>query len=226
MFFAGPAVAAERGYSVTNFSRVRVEGPVTVEITTGGSPAARAQGDRQAIDRLRVETNGDLLMIGIDRTNWTGSSSGNDNGRAVLYVTATNIQTLSVIGAGDVSVDRVGGGRFALTVAGTGRARVDKIDVDQLVVGINGVGSAKIAGEAKQARVRSQGDGLIDGAALDADDAEVSLIGTGEIRIRADRSAHNVLKGSGRILIDGTPACSGTSEGSGEVVCGSSAHRP
>jgi len=222
VFFATPALAVERGYSVTSFSRVRVEGPVTVQIVTGGSPSARAQGDRLAIDRFRVEMNGDQLMIGLDRTNWTGDTSHTGNARGVVYVTATNVANLSVIGAGDVTIDRARGSSFGLIVTGSGRAAVDRLEVDQLTVGINGAGSAKLGGHAKQARIRSQGEGLIDGSALTADDADVSLIGAGEIRLKANRTSRNVLKGSGRIVIDGSPACTGTSEGSGEVICGGS----
>lgn len=213
-----PALAEERSYSVTSFSQVRVEGPVTVQIVTGGSPSARAQGDRIAIDRLRVQTSGDRLMIGIDRTNWTGSEASR-NARATLYVTTPRIETLSVIGAGDVSVDRAAGAKLGLIVTGAGRVAVDRIDVDALTVAINGVGSAKLAGRAKQARIRSQGNGDVEAVALTADDADVTLIGAGEIRLTADRSARTLLKGSGRILIEGNPACSGTAEGSGEVLC-------
>lgn len=217
---ASPALADKRGYSVTSFSRVRAEGPVTVEIVTGGSPKARAQGDRVGIDRLRVETSGDTLMIGIDRTNWSGDSQLGKSARAIVYVSAPRVEALSVIGAGDISIDRVTGARFGLIVTGAGRATIDRIDVDQLTVGINGVGGAKLAGKAKQARIRSQGEGEIDATALAVDDADVSLIGAGGISLTANRTARNILKGSGRIVIEGDPACTGTSEGSGEVLCG------
>jgi hypothetical protein len=219
---ASPALAVERGFSVTSFLRVRVEGPVTVQIVTGGSPGARAEGDRVAIDRLRVETSGDQLLIGIDRANWMGDTSESRNARAILYVTAPKLEALSVIGAGDISVDRTSGASFGLIVTGAGRATIDRINVDQLTVAINGTGSAKLGGKAKQVRIRSQGEGEIDAAALTADDAEVSLIGAGEIRLSATRSARNILKGSGRIVVGGNPACTGTSEGSGEVICGDS----
>lgn len=218
-----PAFAVERSFGITSFLRVRVEGPVMIEIVTGGSPSARAVGDRQAIDRLKVENSGDQLLVTIDRSNWTGDTGQSGNARAVLYVTAPQLEGLSVIGAGDVTIDRATGNRFNLIVTGAGRAKVDRIDVDQFTLAINGTGSAKLAGKTKQALIRSQGDGAVDAAAFSADDAEVILNGSGEIRLSAKRSARNVLKGSGRIIVDGNPACTGSSEGSGEVVCGNGA---
>lgn len=214
------AVAAERSFGVTSFLRVRVEGPVTVEIVTGGAPKARAVGDRGAVDRLRVESSGDQLLIALDRANWTGDAPAGRSERAILYVTAPGLEALSVIGAGDVTIDRSVGSRFGLVVTGAGRAAIDRLEVDQLTVAINGTGSAKLAGRAKQARIRSQGNGSVEAAGLSVDDAEIIMNGAGEIRLSATRSARNVLNGSGRIVVDGDPACTGSSEGSGEVVCG------
>lgn len=220
---ASPALADRRGFSVTSFTRMRVEGPVTVVLTSGTSPSAYAEGDRAAIDRLRVESSGDQLMISIDRTNWTGDSRMSGGNRAVLLVGGSGLETLSVIGAGDVSVDRVAGNRLSITLTGAGKASIGEIDVNQLALAINGAGNATLSGRAKQARVRSQGEGVVDGAALGVDDLETLLIGAGEIRLHANRSARNMLKGSGRIVISGKPACTGSSEGSGEVLCGTDA---
>lgn len=217
---ASPAVADQRGFSVTSFIHMRVEGPVTVVVGTGGSPSARAEGDRTAIDRLRVESSGDQLMVSIDRTNWTGDAGVTGGNRAVLRVTTPSLESLSVIGAGNVAIDRVKGSRFSLILTGAGSAVIGGIDVDQLVLAINGAGSAMISGSAKQARIRSQGEGQLDGTALTADDTETLLIGAGQIRLRANRSARNILKGQGQIIIDGDAACTGSSEGSGEVICG------
>ena len=218
-FIAAPALADRRGYSVTSFTRLRVEGPVTLKIEVGGSPAGYAEGDRDAIDRIRVDNAGDQLLVSVDRSNWTGEQQ-HGVGKGVLHISTPSIEALSVIGAGDVTIDRVPGSRFTLVLTGAGRADVSGLAVDQLVVGINGAGTARLAGHASQARIRSQGEGEVDGSELSAQDSDTSLIGAGTIRLRSERTARNVLKGSGTIAIDGKPACTGTSEGSGQVLCG------
>jgi hypothetical protein len=223
ILMAGPALADQRGYSVTSFTRMRVEGPVTIVLQNSNSTAGRAEGDRQAIDRIRVESTSDLLKVGIDRTNWTGDAPTRSNARATLYLSTPRLETLYVIGAGDVRIDRIRGSRFTLVLSGSGRTTIDNLDVEQLTVSINGAGSAKLAGKAKQVRIRSQGEANVDGAALVADDSDVALMGAGEIHLTANRTARNALNGSGRITIDGNPACSGTGEGSGEVLCGKTA---
>jgi hypothetical protein len=215
-----PGRAEERNYSVTSFTRVRVVGPVKLVIQTGRTPTAVARGDRLAIDRLQVEVSDDLLMVGVDRSNWTGDSTAKDKGRAALYVSTGSLASLSVVGAGDVVVDKVRGGTFTLILAGSGSAAVQSLDVDQLTVGINGAGDAVLAGSAKQGKIRTQGNGNVDGVNLAVDDVEVSLIGAGNIRLKANRSAKTLLKGSGQITIDGGAACTGTRDGSGDVLCG------
>jgi hypothetical protein len=55
---AAPAHAAERGYSVTDFDRIRIDGPYRVTLTTGRSPGARAVGAQAAIEGVAVEVQG------------------------------------------------------------------------------------------------------------------------------------------------------------------------
>ena len=99
-FIAAPALADRRGYSVTSFTRLRVEGPVTLKIEVGGSPAGYAEGDRDAIDRIRVDNAGDQLLVSVDRSNWTGEQP-HGIGKGVLHISTPSIEALSVIGAGD-----------------------------------------------------------------------------------------------------------------------------
>ncbi len=223
MIAAAPAAADQRDFSVTSFTRIRIEGPIKVTIATGGSPKAEARGDRRAIDRIRIETSGDLLSVGIDRTNWTGESDQTDDGRAEVLIGAQSIESLSIIGAGDVAVNAARSTRFRLVLTGPGKVAIKAMDVTQLTATINGNGMAQLAGHAVQARIASQGSGAIDATALDSEDADVTLIGAGEIKLKARRTAHATLKGSGRILISGSPACTMVREGSGELTCGSHA---
>ena len=64
---ASPAPAATRGYTITSFDSIRVDAPVSVILTTGQGPSARAEGDQALLDRLHVDVSGRQLVIGMDR---------------------------------------------------------------------------------------------------------------------------------------------------------------
>lgn len=69
---AAPAAAATRSYTVTSFDRVRVDGPYSVQLSTGRSPFARASGSAQALDGLSLRVEGRTLVIRRNTSVWGG----------------------------------------------------------------------------------------------------------------------------------------------------------
>ena len=81
---SGAASAAERGYSVQDFDRMRVEGPYDVTVRTGGATSARAIGPQAGLDRLTVTVSNGVLIIRPDRTSGDGWSAGKAETRAPI----------------------------------------------------------------------------------------------------------------------------------------------
>src|SRR3546814_11989805 len=69
---AAPGAAAERSYTIGSFDRVRVSGPFEVRLTVGGSPRARAEGERELIDQVEVRVDGNKLVVAMG-TNGLGA---------------------------------------------------------------------------------------------------------------------------------------------------------
>jgi Putative auto-transporter adhesin, head GIN domain len=60
---ASSAIAADRGYSINDFDRIRVDGPYDVQIHVGPAAAVHAHGSQSGIDRLDVSVNDGTLII-------------------------------------------------------------------------------------------------------------------------------------------------------------------
>ncbi len=60
---ASPLYAAQRNYTVTDFTRVKVEGPFAVTLATNVAPYARASGSQRALDRVSLRVEGRTLII-------------------------------------------------------------------------------------------------------------------------------------------------------------------
>src|SRR3546814_18205842 len=56
-----PAQAAERRYTVTDFDRLRVDGPFVVTLATGKSPSAPAYGASRALEPVSTAVSGMTL---------------------------------------------------------------------------------------------------------------------------------------------------------------------
>jgi hypothetical protein len=216
----GGAHAATRGFEVSDFTRLRVEGPFDVRVRTGIGPAARATGPQAAIDRVIVEQHGDTLVIRPVRSaggvNW---SWGKDQ-PMVIEVGTHRIDAATIAGSGDVAIDRARGDSLDLTLGGSGDLSVEDVDVATLRLAMNGSGDLTVKGRARQADALLVGSGDIHGEALQADTATAKLVGSGDLALAARRTAAVTLSGSGDVTITGPASCTVSRTGSGDVHCG------
>src|SRR3954469_14083080 len=76
---AAPAAAATRNFGISDFQKVRVDGPFRVRLATGDAPFARAVGSRPAVARVAIEVRVDSLIVHNDLDSW-GRYPGKDAG--------------------------------------------------------------------------------------------------------------------------------------------------
>lgn len=215
LMFAVPVAADERSWMISGFDRVRVDAPVSVRITTGGSPKARVQGDRRAVERITVRVDGRTLVVTRD-LNAPAAEAGAALDPVEISVPA--LRGAAVVGAGSLEVDAMRGARVDLSVAGAGSIRVGNVDADRLSATIVGNGSLTIAGNVLDARFRSNGSGAIDASKLSAAALFVAAQGPGEGSYTARNTADITASGNGAITVAGSPSC--TVRGSAPVTCG------
>lgn len=216
---ANAASAAERGYSVTDFDRIRVDGPYRVTLATGRSPGARAFGSAGAIDALSVEVQGRTLVVRRGGQTW-GGYPGQSAGPVELWLTGYGLRSAVLNGAGSLSVDRLRGQSINLAVSGSGLLTVGAVEADRLTLAVAGNGRMQVAGKAAAARIVVRGTGAIDARELLVKDAEVAADGPGDIALAASGTAAVASSGAGTIVVTGNAACTVKATGSGEVVCG------
>ena len=218
LLLASPAGAAERGFSVTSFDRIRLDAPYRVEVWSGVAPSAVAQGDARALDAVSVEVQGSTLVIRAKATRW--GEAARVDGPVTLRVGAPAVRGVRVLGAGSLQLDRVRGALAELLVGGSGAIEAGAVEADRLLLHVSGTGRVAAAGRAKQLSVALQGSGTVDAGALEADDATVAMDGSGVARLRARRSAKVVAAGTGTVEVAGESACEVQARGSGAVTCG------
>ena len=217
---AGSAIAADRGYSVLDFDRIRVEGPFDVQVRLGPSSAVQAHGPQAGLDRLEVTVNDGTLIIRPDRNAWGGWPGSASEGKVVVIVTTPRLRALALAGSGDASVDRMRAADVQLNLDGTGDIKVAAVDAESVGIALSGSGDISVAGRAKQGRASLSGSGDLDAAALSVQDANVTTAGSGDLKLDASRSAKVMSTGSGDVMVTGSAACTVSRLGSGDVSCG------
>ncbi|MGK6319181.1 head GIN domain-containing protein [Sphingomonas sp. DT-204] len=217
VLLAAPAAADERSFMLSGFERVRVEGPFEVEVTTGRSAAARAEGDRRALDAVRVEVEGSTLVVAPNVNGW-GGYPGATRAMPKVTVTVPMLRAAAVAGGGRLSVTSMSGQRVALSLTGAGTIRVGEIDTDQLSASLIGTGALAVAGRAHDARFQTSGAGTIDAEGLSAGTLTVAAQSAGDSSFTARNTATIAALGNGTVRVSGPATC--TVSGAAPVLCG------
>jgi hypothetical protein len=216
---AAPALADQRNFPVGGFDSLASAGPWTVRVHTGAAPSVNAYGDRDALDRLRIEVVGGELKIGNKPGNWFGNWHWGRN-QTRIDVTVPMLHGLSVSGPGDVTVDAVRAPNVALRLSGPGDITIGTIDAKAIDIDLSGPGDIKLSGRAGNARVRLSGPGDVRGKALTVGDVDISLSGPGTVTLDAYGHATGSLSGPGDLYLGSHAHCDIHKSGPGDVHCG------
>lgn len=212
---AGTGAGTSRSFQVGAFDKINLAGSPDVQVTVGGQPSVRAEGDAAALDRLTVEVVDGELRIGMR----PGTSFGMNRG-VTVHVTVPALQAASIAGSGDINIDTVQGQAFAGSVGGSGDLDVRQLRVGNASFSLTGSGGIRAAGGAQRTNASLNGSGDLSLSGFETADATVALIGSGDIDLRATGSATVQLTGSGDVNIGGGARCTVAKTGSGEVSCG------
>ena len=210
-----PAEAATRGYTITSFDAIRVDAPVTVVVTTGSGASARADGDQAALDRLKVDVSGRLLIISMTRPR----SGEKSRGAATLRLSTGMIDRIVLTGGGSVMVDRMKGLQGQIVLGGNGDVGVADVALDRIDVALAGGGRATLGGRTGVANIRVNGPGAVAAEGLRARQASISNDGPGSVTLTAEVTAKVVSTGSGDVTVGGKPACTIDNRGTGRILC-------
>jgi len=206
LFIAGFAPAPEeRRVLLTDFDRIRVDGPFNVQVVSG-PPSATISGDRRAVDRVSIRNQGGILVVSVSTATWEGWND--KEGAAAITVTVPRLRTANINGGGKLDIASIAGQRVDLGVNGAGSLTVRNLAADQLVTTLTGTGIVRVeGGTARTARFMSYGAGSIDAAGLSVSDLTVHSQSAGDSRFTARFTASVSTLGTGSVRVDGNAAC-------------------
>ncbi len=216
---AAPAGAATRGFTVTGFDRIVAAGPFAVSVHTGPGVSVRATGDTQALDRLTVVVENNILRLRASNPidgNWTDG----DMGKVTIAVTVPALRAATLAGSGNVTVDRAKAEQFDAMLGGSGNLAIGALQAERANLSVIGSGDLTVAGTAGTVRVSVSGSGDLDAAELRTDDATVAVVGSGNARLAVAHKANVQATGSGDVTVTGSAICTINQNGSGNVQCG------
>lgn len=219
LLISSAAQAAERKFSLFGFEDIRIGAGVDVVLTSGKGPSARAEGEtRELLDRVSLQKNGKQLIVSIRPKSLTGDKYAAD-APVTIFLSSHEINTISHLGSGLVTLNRLTGRTPRVRLGGFGVLRIDMVESDRLDVGMTGGGQVIVAGKVRDARIELQGASIFEGPDLEVEKLTLVQRGPASSHVRVEREATITNNGTGRIEIDGKPNCMVRTDGAAEIVC-------
>jgi hypothetical protein len=206
----GPLI--EKRFETGPYTEIEIRADVAVVYSKEPSDAVVVKIQENLAELLRVEAQGDLLVVEAERRFLT-----QENETPVLYISAPELTRLQAAGEFEFrGGDTISGERFALYVEGSAEIDMD-LDVQLLTVDLAGASATRLSGAAEEARIDVSGAGNLDALELDTVRAAVRMSGAGNASISCSETLDVSLNGAASLKYRGKPAMTSDIRGAGSV---------
>jgi hypothetical protein len=206
----GSGTKATETRTLSQFSKVELEGAMDVFVSQGTNESVRIEADDNILKLITTEIkNGELEL--------STSESISPVTPIKVWVTTRSLEGLSIAGSGTIVTETpVTAEKFATSIAGSGdiHANVNAQTVD---ASIAGSGDVVLTGTAKLTSVSVAGSGDVRAIDLATQTATVDIAGSGNCEIDATEQITGNIMGSGSIYYKGEPKVSRSIMGSGDI---------
>ena len=196
---------------VSEFGQLYLYVSADVWITKGESTSMKVEGEKSTIAQLNVKNEGSKLSIGKNNQLKRNSS-------LKIYVTTPHLSKVVLAGSGNItSEDTFSGSGFDASVSGSGNITVN-VDVRDFDGTISGSGNIRVSGKAQSIDLTGSGSGNFSAFDLLANDADISIMGSGNADVNVSGDLDVRIMGSGNVTYIGDPEIDFNKMGSGSVA--------
>lgn len=205
----GEGNTIEKEISLEDISYLSVTSSVDVELIQGPQKVI-AIGQANIIDQLSKNVKAGHWTIDFEeKICW--------NTKFSVKVTLPKLEGVNINGAGDVrGVSVFTGDELDVFINGSGDIELE-VEMQKVDTRINGSGDVKLAGSASDHSVKINGSGDVSTLNMETMNSSVSIHGSGDVWVHAEKNLAVSVEGSGDVHYKGTPEVSSKIQGSGEV---------
>lgn len=218
---------------VQNYSSIRVQGDFEVYLTQGNTESLKIEGPAYIVNDMVTEVTGGELNVKLNRSiwpwkenswykknriEWNNQQWNNRNKKVTIYVTAKNLDGISMSGSGHITFkDGITTGNIRLHVSGSGHIE-GTLQASDITSKISGNGNINLAGSAESSSVRISGSGNFSATKLVTSKSKVHISGSGHADVNVNKELTASVSGSAHIGYTGNATSINTSHsGSGRI---------
>jgi hypothetical protein len=214
----GSGRIATNEYSFKDFSQVEISSSVGFEIVRSNSYRVSISIDDNLIDYVQVSQSGSTLRIQMKRAMYANISvkasiemptltslriDGASKGSVSGFDSTESLKT-EVSGASALDMDDISAGNVSLRVSGASWV-IGSVDAADMVIDASGASTVQLGGSGDDILVRGSGASNINLAALEVNNADVSLSGASSATVNMDGRLDADLSGASGLRYLGAP---------------------
>jgi hypothetical protein len=199
--------------NVSSATKIKVMGDMDV-IVASGATSVKVETDENIIPYIRTEMDGDWLEIKTEN-----NLNINTDKPVRVYITTPRITDIEVTGSGNVTTESKfdADNKIGFSITGSGDITFN-VNAPRIDANITGSGTLHISGETRDVSINVAGSGNYEGRDLKAENAKVTIAGSGDANLFADQNLQVKIMGSGSVKYRGNAAVDKKIMGSGSVV--------
>ena len=215
----GDGNVVAREYDIDQFDEIVCALPATVNFSVGEEYSCTIRVDENLLEYIDIKAKGGELVLGQVKPK-DGLYVGFSATEFVIDITAPDINEITLAGSGDINIlSPLNVQDLEITVAGSGDITFsEEVDINHLELSVNGSGDIHVEkGTVHELEADIAGSGDIVSHA-EAQEAEVSVIGSGDITVNVTGTLDYRIVGSGDIYYYGDAKVTGKITGSGDIT--------
>ncbi len=175
----GSGKQASENRDVSKFNKIEMQGAYDVDVKLGSKQSVAISGDDNLIKLVETKVTDGTLVL-------STKENVHPSKKLRVTITAPNLQSFALKGAGDVNIQG--------------------IHEDNFAIDLRGAGDLTAAGEAKKLSVTLKGAGYVKLYDLHSENASVDLSGAGDVNVYASKYLKAKVSGVGDLSYKGHPA--------------------
>jgi hypothetical protein len=186
--------------TIASFKAIGVSAPVRVELTQGDAESLVVECDEEALAQLETLVENGALKIRQKTRERVPKLE-----KVKAYVTARNIDSLSISGSGYIRSPSLRTSGLSLSISGSGDLRIATLTATRLDVSLSGSGDMSVAGTADSISASISGSGDLEAKNFQVAEADVSIAGSGAATLSVRDRLSARVAGSGDLRYYGDP---------------------
>lgn len=210
---SGSGSIKKESRNINGFKSIGTSGSFNVYITPGTSKTIEIEADDNILPYIETELKGDELSIRVKKGYDIKPSQ-----KITVNVSMPEVKSLAASGTGGFySKGSLKGEKVELGISGSVNADLD-LKASKLEVGVSGSTKITLKGNVSTVEYGISGSASVDALALQSDNVEVGVSGSGDLSVFAQKKLDISVSGGAKVRYKGSPAINQSSSGSAKIT--------